>query len=236
MTEVALTLDAIAASNQALNRRLDMLNTRLDGLQREAAINSNIAKGTGLRIPYTEVLFLDGSQPTVATAAAPAQGAQPARPGHPILPLLSNVAAIRNLTGPDATHYLIGYGIAQIPHLVQERQVLVARCIGCVIDIACTIWVLYFLTPRHILDLTYCLVCGTKTNQHTFGAVWESDTSAAARRRRVCTRPQWQPAASSCVDVYIAPEEHAADAAIGLVRVSSPYAAARRWANRGWMW
>jgi hypothetical protein len=61
--------------------------------------------------------------------------------------------------------------------------------------------------------------------------------------------------ASSCVDVYIgtlpylylynqcfiaypaAPEEHAADAAaIGLVRVSNPYAAARRWADRGWMW
>ncbi|KAJ7803198.1 hypothetical protein B0H14DRAFT_3487719 [Mycena olivaceomarginata] len=122
MTEVPLTLDAIATSNQALNQRLDMLNTRLDGLQREAAINGNIAKGTGLRIPYNEVLFLDGSQPTVATAAVPAQGAQPARPGHPILPLLSNVAAIRNLTGPDATHYLIGYGIAQIPHLVQERQ------------------------------------------------------------------------------------------------------------------
>ncbi|KAJ7837218.1 hypothetical protein B0H14DRAFT_3141521 [Mycena olivaceomarginata] len=34
-----------------------------------------------------------------------------------------------------------------------------------------------------------------------------------------------KPAASSCVDVYIAPEEHAADAAaIGLVRVSNPYA------------
>jgi hypothetical protein len=40
MTEVPLTLDAIATSNQALNRRLDMLNTRLDGLQREAAIVS----------------------------------------------------------------------------------------------------------------------------------------------------------------------------------------------------
>jgi hypothetical protein len=72
----------------------------------------------------------------LSQAAVPAQGAQPARPGHPILPLLSNVAAIRNLTGPDATHYLIGYGIAQIPHLVQEHQVLVAQCIGCVIDIA----------------------------------------------------------------------------------------------------
>ncbi|KAF7354516.1 hypothetical protein MVEN_01141000 [Mycena venus] len=136
MAGVALILNAIATSNQALNRRLDMLNTRLDGLQRETAINGNIGKGTGLHIPYTEVLFLDGSQPTVATAAVPAQGGQPAQPGHPILPLLSNVNAIRNLSGPDARHYCIGYGIAPIPHIVQERLVLIAEAIGCVIGIA----------------------------------------------------------------------------------------------------
>ncbi|KAJ7831912.1 hypothetical protein B0H14DRAFT_2803972 [Mycena olivaceomarginata] len=74
MAGVALIFNTIAASNQALNRRLDALSVTLNDLQRETAINGNVAKGTGLHIPYTEVPFLDGTLPTVAVVAAAAQG------------------------------------------------------------------------------------------------------------------------------------------------------------------
>ncbi|KAJ7314580.1 hypothetical protein DFH08DRAFT_1087173 [Mycena albidolilacea] len=128
MAGVAMILNAIAASNQALNGRLN-------DLQREIAINGNITKGTGLKIPHAEALFLDGTRPTAPVAAVPAQAEQVAQLGRPALPLINNVAALRALQGPEATHYLTGYGVAPIPHLVQQRQVLIAECIGCVIDI-----------------------------------------------------------------------------------------------------
>ncbi|KAJ7619908.1 hypothetical protein DFH06DRAFT_1234381 [Mycena polygramma] len=136
MAGIAMILNAIAVADQAANtrhndlkrrldtfdRRLNNFDRRLDNFDRQMAINGNLVKGTGTQYPYSEVLFLDGTRPTVATAARPA------------LPLLSNSDALRNLSGPDATHYLTGYGIALVPHLVQPRLVQIALCIGCMIS------------------------------------------------------------------------------------------------------
>ncbi|KAJ7673292.1 hypothetical protein DFH06DRAFT_1175199 [Mycena polygramma] len=106
MAGIAMILNAIAVADQAANTRHNNLKRRFDTFDRQMAINGNLVKGTGTQYPYSEVLFLDGTRPTVATAARPA------------LPLLSNSDALRNLSGPDATHYLTGYGIAPVPHLV----------------------------------------------------------------------------------------------------------------------
>ncbi|KAJ6544570.1 hypothetical protein DFH09DRAFT_1088444 [Mycena vulgaris] len=76
-------LDAIAALENRLNHRLD-------GFERRLAIASNMYRGTGYKVPYTEVLFVDGSTPSVLVSARAA------------LPPLVNVDSIRNLTGRQA--------------------------------------------------------------------------------------------------------------------------------------
>lgn len=118
----AIVLNAIAA----LDRRLDR---RLNDIQRQIAINGNMGKGTGHQIPYEEVLFLDGSRPSVAV---------PAQPGQPVchaLPALSNVDIIRNLSALRAGRYLTGHGVDLVPGGAPARRTRVAQCIGCIIDI-----------------------------------------------------------------------------------------------------
>jgi len=114
----ALILNAIAA-----------LDRRLDSFQRQMAINGNMGKGTGHQMPYTEVLFLDGSLPSVAVLA------QPGQPGRPALPALGDVDAIRNLTAAQAGRYLSGHGVLPLPQGAPARRSRVAQCVGCIIDI-----------------------------------------------------------------------------------------------------
>ncbi|KAJ7921344.1 hypothetical protein B0H13DRAFT_2656036 [Mycena leptocephala] len=108
----ALILDKITA-----------LERRMDGIQRELAFTGNIGKGTGHQIPYSEVLFLDGSRPTVAVS------------GRAALPPLDNVTCIRNLTAAEATQYLVGHGVDPIPQEAQECKIRVARVVGCLIQL-----------------------------------------------------------------------------------------------------
>ncbi|KAJ7667484.1 hypothetical protein DFH06DRAFT_219233 [Mycena polygramma] len=125
---VEMILNAIAAGNQAENARFDTLErkiaittNRLEIVITPQFISHNLLKGTGTQIPYSEIRFLDGTRPTVATADRPA------------LPLLSDADALRDLSGPDVTHYLTGYGIAPVPHQLQQRVVRIAQCIGCMV-------------------------------------------------------------------------------------------------------
>ncbi|KAJ7455308.1 hypothetical protein B0H11DRAFT_251579 [Mycena galericulata] len=104
------------------------LQGRLNRMERELAINGNIKRGAGYDIPYTEVLFVDGSQPSLAVPA------QPTQPGRAALPPLLDVDCIRNLTGPQATQYLKGHGVVPIPRAVPARRSRVARCVGCSIE------------------------------------------------------------------------------------------------------
>ncbi|KAJ7244996.1 hypothetical protein B0H12DRAFT_1325433 [Mycena haematopus] len=80
---VASILNAVAIFNQSLEKSLELrfdglelkfdgLEQRLDGLLRDTVISGNIAKGSGLTLPYSEVLFLDGTKPTIAVTAVPA--------------------------------------------------------------------------------------------------------------------------------------------------------------------
>ncbi|KAJ6544548.1 hypothetical protein DFH09DRAFT_1321754 [Mycena vulgaris] len=85
----------------AILNAIAALDRKLDG-------NGNISKGTGYDFPYAEVLFVDGSTSSVPVPA------QPGQPGRAALPTLTNVDAVRNLTGPEATRYLIGFGIPAI--------------------------------------------------------------------------------------------------------------------------
>ncbi|KAJ6618187.1 hypothetical protein B0H10DRAFT_1268114 [Mycena sp. CBHHK59/15] len=117
----ALILNAIAA----LDRRLSL---RLDSFQREMAINGNMGKGTGYQNPYTEVLFLDGSLPSVAVPA------QPGQPARAALPALVDVDAIRNLTAAQAGRYLTGHGVP-LPQEAPARRSRVGQCVGCIIDL-----------------------------------------------------------------------------------------------------
>ncbi|KAJ6531186.1 hypothetical protein B0H19DRAFT_1273402 [Mycena capillaripes] len=117
----ALILNALAALEHKLNIGLDDLERNLAGLHRQT--NGNIKKGTGYQIPYTEVPFVDGSQPSVAV------------PGRAALPALLNVDCIRNLTGRQAARYLTGYGVVPIPQRVSARRSRVAQCVGCNIEL-----------------------------------------------------------------------------------------------------
>ncbi|KAJ7083110.1 hypothetical protein B0H15DRAFT_427962 [Mycena belliarum] len=125
---VALILTTIRALGNRLDARMDGIDQRLDGLQREIAFNGNIGKGTGVHIPFTEVLFRDGSLPSVAVVAAPGQL------GRPALPALLDVDVIRNLTFQDAGHYLTHHGVAPLPASTVARRTRVAQIIGCVVD------------------------------------------------------------------------------------------------------
>ncbi|KAJ7717077.1 hypothetical protein DFH07DRAFT_1068278, partial [Mycena maculata] len=86
MAGIALALQAIVAVDQ----KLDTLLTTVNDLKCQTVINGNLAKHTGILIPFSEVLFIDGTRPTVAVAAVAAQGGQPAQPGRPALPLINN--------------------------------------------------------------------------------------------------------------------------------------------------
>ncbi|KAJ7794547.1 hypothetical protein B0H13DRAFT_2393350 [Mycena leptocephala] len=106
-----------------------------------------MGKGTGDSIPYSEVLFLDGAQPSVAVPAQPAQGGQP---------------AIRTLTFAQAGQYLTGHGVAPLPNATTARHRRIAQCIGCIATIwAKTTPVLFLymtvpaLMPYHIDDNAY---------------------------------------------------------------------------------
>ncbi|KAJ7137831.1 hypothetical protein C8R44DRAFT_766312 [Mycena epipterygia] len=119
MAGVALVLAAV----NALGGRLD---GRLDSIDRQLAINSNLAKGTGCAIPYAEVAFLDGSRPSVAVLGPLAR---------PALPLLDNVNKIKALTGPQCTLYLAGYGfVGIIPLPVINRRRQIAQYVGCLVQ------------------------------------------------------------------------------------------------------
>ncbi|KAJ6514015.1 hypothetical protein DFH09DRAFT_1374113 [Mycena vulgaris] len=72
-------------------------------------------KSTGLHTPYTEVLFRDGSLPSVAIAAAPGQ------PGRAALPPLLNVDDISNLSWHDAGRYLINHAIVPVTQTTIAR-------------------------------------------------------------------------------------------------------------------
>ncbi|KAF5379036.1 hypothetical protein D9615_006015 [Tricholomella constricta] len=117
----ALILNAIAA--------LDLFRGRWP-LQVSIYLTGNMGKGTGHQIPYTEVLFLDGSLPSVAVLA------QPGQPARPALPALGDIHAIRNLTAAQAGRYLTGHGVP-LPQGAPARRSRVAQCVGCIIDIWC---------------------------------------------------------------------------------------------------
>jgi len=105
-----------------------------------------MGKGTGHQMPYTEVLFLDGSLPSVAVVSTILHAAtllicfqlvQPGQPGRPTLPALGDVDAIRNLTAAQAGRYLSGHGVLPLPQGAPARRSRVAQCVGCIIDIWC---------------------------------------------------------------------------------------------------
>ncbi|KAJ6544572.1 hypothetical protein DFH09DRAFT_1389875, partial [Mycena vulgaris] len=114
-TAAAQTLNTMSA----LDARLDALDRRLDSIQREVALNGNMEKGTGYKHPYAEVLFVDGSRPSVAV---------------PALPALLNVDAIRNLTEAEAAQYLLGFGLAPIETFI-DRKNRIAEHVGCLVDL-----------------------------------------------------------------------------------------------------
>ena len=96
-------------------------------------------------MPYAEVLFLDGSTPSVAvvstilhaaTSLICFQLAQPGQPARPALPVLGDIDAIRNLTALQAGRYLTGHGVP-LPQGTPARRSRVAQCVGCIIDIWC---------------------------------------------------------------------------------------------------
>ncbi|KAJ7463974.1 hypothetical protein FB451DRAFT_1561913 [Mycena latifolia] len=118
-SDAAQILNAIAA----LERRLDGFERRLDDVQRETAIIGNMVKGTGSHLPYTEVLFMDGSRPSEAV------------PSRAALPALLNVQCIRSLTDSEAEQYLAGYGIVPIPQDGAGCRTRVAQCVGCVVQL-----------------------------------------------------------------------------------------------------
>ena len=104
-----------------------------------------MGKGTGHQMPYTEVLFLDGSLPSVAvvstilhaaTSLICIQLAQPGQPARPALPVLGDVDAIRNLTAAQAGRYLTGHGVP-LPQGAPARRSRVVQCVGCIVDIWC---------------------------------------------------------------------------------------------------
>ncbi|KAJ6544611.1 hypothetical protein DFH09DRAFT_1367812 [Mycena vulgaris] len=119
----------------ALDARLDALDCRLDSIQREVALNGNMEKGTGYKHPYAEVLFVDGSRPSVAV---------------PALPALLNVDAIRNLTEAEAAQYLLGFGLAPIETFI-DRKNRIAEHVGCLVDLCPTIGLPRYFCQRHII-------------------------------------------------------------------------------------
>jgi len=109
-----------------------------------------MGKGTGHQMPYMEVLFLDGSLPSVAvvstilhaaTSLICIQLAQPSQPARPTLPVLGDVDAIRNLTAAQAGCYLTGHGVP-LPQGAPTRRSRVAQCVGCIVNIWCVLTIL----------------------------------------------------------------------------------------------
>ncbi|KAJ7677269.1 hypothetical protein B0H17DRAFT_121942 [Mycena rosella] len=137
--DVPLILNALGALRTSTDLRMDALERRMerrmDNFQRDLAIIGNMGKGTGQSTPYSEVLFLDGSLPSVAVPVQPAQGGQPAVPGRPALPALTDVDQIRNLDFTQAGQYLTGHGIAPLPDATAARHRRIAQCVGCIATI-----------------------------------------------------------------------------------------------------
>ncbi|KAJ7207950.1 hypothetical protein GGX14DRAFT_396149 [Mycena pura] len=120
---LAGVVQRLHAINQ-MNKKLEEIHGSLKDLQRDTAINDNMRRGAGVSLPYIEVLFQDGTRPTVAIADVPAQGGQPAIAGRPALPLLNSLAAVQKLTTTQIKHYLTGYGIPAPRPLTVGRAVI----------------------------------------------------------------------------------------------------------------
>ncbi|KAK7019850.1 hypothetical protein R3P38DRAFT_1225367 [Favolaschia claudopus] len=118
-----IVLAALANLQEAVLQKID---ARADALERKMAIGFNGSRGTGQRIPYMEVFFLDGTPPTVAR---PAVIGSPARPA---LPLLNNVGAIKALTAVESTAY--GYMLS-VAGGAKARRTAIAQYIGCSIPL-----------------------------------------------------------------------------------------------------
>ena len=105
-----------------------------------------MGKGTRHQMPYMEVLFVDGSLPSVAvvstilhatTSLICFQLAQPGQPACPAWPVLGNINAIRNLTAAHARHYLTGHSMQPLPQGAPAWRSHDAQHVGCIIDIWC---------------------------------------------------------------------------------------------------
>ncbi|KAE9409010.1 hypothetical protein BT96DRAFT_1013149 [Gymnopus androsaceus JB14] len=94
--------------------------TKMDDMSRNIAISSNVRKGTGFTIPYTEVGFIDGSLPSQAV------------PGRAALPVIRTVEDLRNLSGAHCSAYIIGYG-GKPPRVILRRRQELAKMIGCIV-------------------------------------------------------------------------------------------------------
>jgi len=84
-------------------------------LTRVAHTTYNLACGDGRTRNFKVVPFVNGTLPTAA---------------QPNLPVLTSIDDIMNLTGPEATRYLVGYGLPH-QHHVNDRRNAIRIEIGC---------------------------------------------------------------------------------------------------------
>ncbi|KAF8807541.1 hypothetical protein BYT27DRAFT_7223358 [Phlegmacium glaucopus] len=84
-------------------------------LTRITSMTYNLLSGDGRSRPFQVIPFANGVLPT--------------DPPHN-LPALVDIVAIRMLTGPEATAYLVGYNLP-VPNAVRARKVAICHEIGC---------------------------------------------------------------------------------------------------------